>query len=112
MTQDKCYTDGMMRVYRSAASGKNPQGLRDLAPVVSLAYNRMSCRVQDTEFAGQMGFNLSQKVETPRLPSTIPADTTMWVVIGNELYSVQWVDYNATTLYWYMERVRKLEGSA
>ena len=43
------------------------------------------------------------------MPEAIPADTTLWVLIGSDLYSVQWVDKSPTTFYWYMERVRRIE---
>ena len=95
MKRDTTYRDGQMEV--------------DLTHVVTLLFNEMSQRVQDTEFAGQKGFDLSRKVATPRLPEAIPADTTLWVLIGADLYSVQWVDKSPTTFYWYMERVRRIE---
>ena len=108
MKRDTTYRDGQMEVYR-AASARNPQRRGDLTHVVTLLFNEMSQRVQDTEFAGQKGFDLSRKVATPRLPEAIPADTTLWVLIGSDLYSVQWVDKSPTTFYWYMERVRRIE---
>ncbi len=108
MKRDTTYRDGQMEVYR-ASSARNPQVMSDLTHVVTLLYNEMSQRVQDTEFAGQKGFDLSRKVATPRLPEAIPADTTLWVLIGADLYSVQWVDKSPTTFYWYMERVRRIE---
>ena len=108
MKRDTTYHDGQMEVYR-ASSARNPQSRGDLTHVVTLLFNEMSQRVQDTEFAGQKGFDLSRKVATPRLPEAIPADTTLWVLIGADLYSVQWVDKSPTTIYWYMERVRRIE---
>lgn len=109
MKHDTTFHDGQMGVYR-ALSDRNPQSRSDLTHVVTLLYNEMSQRVQDTEFAGQKGFDLSRKVATPRLPEEIPADTTLWALIGNDLYSVQWVDKSPTTFYWYMERVRRIEN--
>ena len=79
MKRDTTYHDGQMEVYR-AASARNPQSKGDLTHVVTLLYNE-----------------------------AIPADTTLWVLIGSDLYSVQWVDKSPTTFYWYMERVRRIE---
>lgn len=109
------FNDGVAHVYRDKArrsdfgAKQNPQGLDDLDFVCKLAYEEMSKRQQDQEFANQNGFSLSLKIRTRFVPIV---DNDCKVVIHDRLYAVADVDATRTELYLFLEEIRKIGGDA
>lgn len=113
-TINKAYNDGVCTVcreVRAATSFSARQGattLDDLETVCTLAFAEASRRMQDSEYANQMGYRLDRKISC-RKPGNIRIDTECAVVIGRTLYHVSDVDYSATEVYLYLTEVRRLE---
>lgn len=105
--------DGVAYVYREKArrsnfgAKENPRELDDLDFVCKLAFEEMSKRQQDQEFASNAGFSLSLKIRTRFVPTV---DTKCKVVINGVLYAVADIDATRTELYLYLEKVRKIGG--
>lgn len=104
--------DGYAYVYREKARRNdfnakgNARELDDLDPVCKLAFEEMSKRQQDQEFANQQGFSLSMKIRTRYVPIV---DSKCKVVINGYLYDIADLDKTRTELYLYLEEVRQLD---
>ena len=79
----------------------------DLTIIYTLAFDEMSKRQSDAEFASSAGHTLDLKVKT-RYIKDITTDQR--VLIGKRLYSIYSADYSGdkTVLYLYLELEREL----
>lgn len=108
------YNDGMAYIYREKGKRSNfgakinASALDDLDFIVKLAYAEQSKRLQDMEYAEQMGFSLEMKIKT-RFVHGI--DNKCKVVINDYLYDIRHLDTTKTEIYFYMEGVGKLAGA-
>ncbi|MCC8063686.1 MAG: hypothetical protein LIO70_01210 [Clostridiales bacterium] len=115
-TVNKAYNDGVCTVcreVRAASSFSARMGaatLDDLEAVCKLAFAESSRRMEDSEYAQQMGYKLDRKISC-RKPGNLRIDTECAVVIGRTLYHVSNVDYSSTEVYLYLTEVRELEDS-
>lgn len=106
------YNDGVAGIYREKGretdfkARKNPRTIDDLDKVVLLCYEERSCREQDFDFANQRGFTLSKKIRT-HLHHGV--DSECRAVIGDDLYSISYIDKSKRDMYLYMTSVGKLE---
>ena len=104
--------DGVAYVYREKprrtdfSAKKNVRELDDLDFVCKLAFEEMSKRQQDQEFANQNGFSLSMKIRT-RFVANV--DSKCKVVINGFLYDIADIDKTRTELYLYLEEVREID---
>lgn len=108
------YSDGVAGIYRERdrdtnfGARRNPRKLDDMALVVALCYKEMACREQDFEFANLRGFTLSKKVRTHKAPDV---DSDCRAVIGDDIYSIAYIDKSKRDMYLYMTSVGKVEVS-
>lgn len=106
------FNDGYAYVYREKArrndfnAKENARDVGDLDFVCKLAFEEMSKRQQDQEFANQQGFTLSMKIRTRFVPMV---DSKCKVVINDYLYDISDLDKTRTELYLYLEEVRRLD---
>ena len=106
--------DGVVGIYRERErrtdfkARSNPRTLADLDLVDRLCYEEKSCRMQDFDFASQSGFTLSRKVRTHARPDV---DSECRAVIGDDLYSISYIDRSARDMHLYMTSVGKLEAN-
>lgn len=106
------FNDGYAYVYKEKGrrndfnAKENPRVVDDLDFVCKLAFEEMSKRQQDQEFANQQGFSLSMKIRT-RYVSTV--NSKCKVVINGFLYDIADLDKTRTELYLYLEEVRQLD---
>ena len=111
--QVKRYNDGIVRIYREKGrrsnfnAKQNVSVLDDMDFIVKLAYEELSKREQDIEFAEQNDFSLSVKIKT-RFVDGI--DNKCKAVIEGQLYDVKYMDKTKTDIYLYMEEVRKIDS--
>lgn len=111
--QVKRYNDGVIKLYREAPkrssfnAKQNVSALDDMEFVVKLAYEEVSKREQDQEFADQNDFSLSLKIKTRCVKNV---DNKCKAVIDGWLYDVKYVDKTKTEIYFYLEEVRKIDS--
>ena len=104
--------DGVVGIYRERDRGtefgarRNPRSLDDMEKVATLHFEEKSCRDQDFEFASMRGFTLSKKIRTHLRPDV---DSDCRAVIGDDLYSIEYIDKSKRDMYLYMTSVGKLE---
>lgn len=104
--------DGVAYVYREKKKQTdfnakiNARGIDDLDFVCKLAFEEMSKRQQDVEFANQNGFSLSVKIRTRFVPTV---NSKCKVIIGNILYDIYDIDKTRTELYLYLQEVRQID---
>lgn len=107
------YNDGMVSIYREKSrqtdfsAKRNVDVLEDMDFVVKLAFEEMSKREQDLEFAEQMGFSLSLKVKTRLVPGV---DNKCKAVIDGYLYDISYVDKTREDIYLYLEGVKHIDS--
>jgi SPP1 family predicted phage head-tail adaptor len=112
MTKFSRYNDGVVSIYREKVqrstfgAKENTRTLDGLDFVCKLAYEEMSKRQQDQEFAEQNGFSLNVKIRT-RFVNGV--DSKCKAVIGDTLYDVSYIDKTRTELYLFLEEVRQLD---
>lgn len=107
------YNDGVLNVYVSVSkkssfgAAMNEKKQDDLSFVGKLAFNEMSKRDEDMDFAESQGRALSIKVKT-RLCNFV--DKQKLIVINNILYSIYKIDLDKSKdeMYIYLEEVRKI----
>lgn len=105
------FNDGVAFIYREKERNTgfnakvNAKALDDLDFVCKVAYEQMTKREQDQEFANQSGHSLNMKVRT-RYVSFI--DNKCKAVIDNTLYDIYDIDKTRTELYLYLEEARKI----
>ena len=115
-TIQKAYNDGVVVLCRererksSFGARKSATSLEDLEDLCTLAFHEQSRRVQDVEYANQMGYQLDRKISTPR-PPQLRVDTQCCAKIGSSLYHISDVDQTARELYLSLTEVRQLAGS-
>ena len=92
------------------AAAKNARTMEDLQKVGKLAFDEMSRRQQDIDFAESADRSLSYKIRTRLQPDLCREEYC--VVINGILYDVITIDTDraAELAYWYLEEVRELEG--
>ena len=104
--------DGIAYVYREKKKQTdfnakiNVRKVDDLDFVCKLAFEEMSKRQQDLEFASQNGFSLSVKIRTRFVPNV---NAKCKVIINDYLYDIYDMDKTRTELYLYLQEVRKLD---
>ena len=104
--------DGVAYIYREKKRQTdfnakiNARKTDDLEFICKLAYEEMSKRQQDMEFASQNGFSLSVKIRTRVVPYV---NTKCKVVINDFLYDIYDMDKTRTDLYLYLQEVRQLD---
>lgn len=111
--QVKKYNDGIVHIYREKArytdfnAKKNVSALDDMKFIVKLAFEEVSKREQDLEFAEQHDFSLSLKIRT-RFVSGV--DNKCKAVINGYLYDVSHMDKTKTEMWLYLEEVRQIDS--
>lgn len=107
------FNDGVVSIYREKDkktdfnAKQNVSALDDLAFVVKLAFEEMSKREQDLDFAEQSGFTLSLKIKTRFVKGV---DNKCKAVIDGYLYDISYIDKSRTELYLYMEGVKPIDS--
>lgn len=107
------FNDGVVSIYREKDkktdfnAKQNVSALDDLDFVVKLAFEEMSKREQDLDFAEQSGFTLSLKIKTRFVKGV---DNKCKAVIDGYLYDISYIDKSRTELYLYMEGVKPLDS--
>lgn len=103
-----CYT--VKERQSSFNAPMNASDEADLNFVVSLAYEEMSKRDQDLEFAEANGRNLSIKVKTHLYEAV---NKSCKVILGESLYDIIKLDYSRKDglMYLYLDEVRKIVRS-
>lgn len=107
------FNDGVASFYREKdrrtdfSAKRNVSTLDDMDFIVKLAFEEMSKREQDMEFASQNDFTLSLKIKT-RLHNGV--DNKCKAVIGGYLYDVSYIDKTRTEQFVYMEEVKPLDS--
>lgn len=110
--QVKRYNDGVVKIYREKirrsnfSAKQNVSVLDDMDFIVKLAYEEVSKREQDQEFADQNDFSLSLKIKTRYVNDV---DNKCKAVINGWLYDVKYTDKTKTEIYFYLEEVRKID---
>lgn len=110
--QVKRYNDGVVKLYRevpkrsSFSAKQNVSVLDDMEFIVKLAYEEVSKREQDQEFADQNDFSLSLKIKTRY---TKNVDNKCKAVINGWLYDVKYTDKTKSEIYFYLEEVRRID---
>lgn len=111
-TEFALLNDGVAYVYREKVrrtdfnAKKNTRTIDDLDFVCKLAFEEMSKRQQDLEFASQNGYSLSVKIRTRFVPKV---DSKCKVVINDFLYDIYDMDKTRTELYLYLQEVRQID---
>lgn len=111
--QAKRYNDGVVHIYREKGrrsnfnAKQNVSVLGDMDFIVKLAYEELSKREQDLEFAEQNDFSLSLKIKTRFVDGV---DNKCKAVINGWLYDVKYTDKTKTDIYLYLEEVRKIDS--
>lgn len=120
-TEIQKYNDGFVAIYRvksetsSFGAKLNPEKLSDMEYVAELAYEEMSRRDQDYEFAEMNSRQLSMKIKTPNISGV---DKNMMICQNGMLYNIikMDTDLHKNVMYLYMEEDRKIadknEGEA
>ena len=85
----------------------HPKKLSDMTFIVSLAFEEMSKRDQDLEFAEANNRQLSLKLKTPLYEGV---NKMHKVVLNGSLYDLIKLDYSKKdeVMYFYLEEVRKI----
>lgn len=105
------YNDGVVAIYKEKErktdfnAPRNVSTLDDMDFVCKLAYEEMSKREQDLQFAEQMGFSLSLKIKTRYVKDV---DDECKAVIDGWLYDISSLDKSKTESFLYMTRIRKV----
>lgn len=105
------FNDGVALIYREKprttdfGAKRNAKTLEDMDFVVRLDYEESSRREEDMEFAERSGFSLTLKIRTRAVPGV---DNKCKAVIDGYLYDVRYTDKTRTTMWLYLEGVRKL----
>ena len=109
------YRDGYMSFVKplstnvsSFGAPKNTRTASDTTQVVMLAYDRMTCRQNDLEFAYSMNRTLDMKVRCPYHPDV---STRLQAIVEDVLYDVYNVDadQNNMQMFIYLQENRKLQ---
>lgn len=112
------YRDGYVKFVQhkeSAASTfgafTNTRSAADYDVIVRLAYDRMTIREQDHEFAESIDKTLNLKI---RCPYRSEVNSKLQAVIGDMLYDVYQVDpdINGMKMFVYMQENRRLESDS
>lgn len=110
------YNDGYLDVYAAKESHKSSFGavknvhkLSEMDFVVHLAYEEMSRRHDDIEFASANGRTLSLKVKTPLFDGV---EAYHLIVVESKIYSIINFDYDRKNrnLYLYLEENADVEA--
>lgn len=108
------YRDGYVRFVQplgtnisSFGAKKNTRSEDDVKAIVTLAYDRMTHRQRDIEFAYSVDKTLDMKI---RCPYHEAVNTGLQAIIGGTLYDLYEVDpdVNNMQMYIYMQENRKL----
>lgn len=111
-TVNKAYNDGVCIICRekaersSFAAKRTPETAEDVEEIGALAFCEQSRRMQDSEYASQMGYKLDRKISVRRPGYRI--DTKCSVMIRNMLYHISNVDMTADELYLHLTEVGEI----
>ncbi len=109
------YNSGFVKIYRRKKEyltvNRNIAGEEDLEFIAKFAYDEMSKRQQDLEFAEQNTFSLSEKIKTQRPARDIGVDNQCFAIIGHTLYAIKHIDSGKRELFFYLEKIKNLEGT-
>lgn len=88
---------------------KNARAMSDLTQIGKLAFDEMSRRQQDIDFAESEDRSLSYKIRTRLQPDLCREEYC--IVINGYLYDVITIDTDraAELAFWYLEEVRELD---
>ena len=106
------YNDGYVNIYREKerltdfSAKQNVSELDNMDFVVKLAFEEVSKREQDLEFASQRGFSLTLKIKTRFVKDV---DNKCKAVINGYLYGVSHVDKSRVEMWLYLEGVKPLD---
>jgi len=109
------YRDGYVKFVRhketsasSFGAFTNTRGAADYDVIVTLAYDRMTIRERDYEFAESIDKTLNLKIRCPYRPEV---NSKLQAVIGDMLYDVYQVDpdINGMKMFVYLQENRRLE---
>lgn len=107
------YNSGFVKIYRRKKEyltvNRNVAGIEDLEFVVKFAYEEMSKRQQDLEFAEQNTFSLSEKIKTQRPVRDTGIDNQCFAIIENTLHAIKYIDSGKRELFFYLEKIKILE---
>ena len=112
----KTYNDGIIKIYKENKDfsrtnfneKKNVKNMKDMTYIISLAFQEMSKRTQDLDFASTKGRTLSLKIKTI-LNDFVKVD---YKAIYNKcLYDIYSIDSDRKNkeLYIYLEEVQKID---
>ena len=115
-TVNKAYNDGVCIIGRettertSFGSRQGAMSVDEIEQICKMHFAEQSRRMQDGEYANQMGYKLDRKISV-RKPGNLKIDTECAVVIGTVLYHVSDADYTSTEIYLSLTEVRDFAGS-
>lgn len=110
------YNDGVVSIYREEegrktdfSAKKNVKDLADMEHIVKLAFEEVSKREQDIEFALQHDFTLSLKIKTPLYKGV---DNKCKAVIDGYLYDVSYLDSDRrkNEMWLYLQGVKPIDS--
>lgn len=112
MAKVKTYNDGVAIICRPKEKERdfrakvNPTSIKDLEIKGKLMFSVLSARIEDMEYAEQIGKKLTLKIKTPNHPGMKKQDN---LLIEDVLYDIYHMDMSKdkTELYLYCEEVRK-----
>lgn len=112
-TKIPLFNDGFIDCYKTNEmksdfnAPKNAKKLSDMTFIVSLAFEEMSKRDQDLEFAEANNRQLSLKLKTPLYEGV---NKMHKVVLNGSIYDIIKLDYSKKdeVMYFYLEEVRKI----
>ena len=115
------YNDGVLDLYKvrddtgsSFGAKKNVGSLSDMTYFARASFAISAKRQQDVEFAESLGFALTLKLKTMRIPGIAGiADFTanrseFKAVISGYLYNVKYFDTSSTEMFLYLEGVKEI----
>ena len=102
-----CFVKPLSSNVSSFGAPKNTRSVSDIEYVVMLAYDRMSHRQSDLEFANSMDRTLDLKIRCPYHPEVT---SRLQAIVEDILYDVYDLDADANnqTMYVYLQENRKL----
>ena len=102
-----CFVRPLSQNISSFGAPKNTSAKSDTESVVMLAYDRMTLRQRDQEFAHSMEKTLDLKIRCPYRPEV---NTRLQAIVEDVLYDVYDLDSdsNNMTMYVYLQENRKL----
>lgn len=113
MAKVKTYNDGVAIICRPKEKERdfrakvNPTSIKDLEIKGKLMFSILSARIEDMEYAEQIGKKLTLKIKAPNHPGLKKQDN---LLIEDVLYDIYHMDMSKDKMeiYLYCEEVRKI----